>query len=228
LSGTRLADPEFEAIRRVVHKHQIPVRHLEELLDGFAMDVDERRYATLNDTLEYCYGVAGVVGVMMSMIMGARDAAVLDRAADLGLAFQLTNIARDVIDDARVGRVYVPDEILVRHGIGVVDANDLSQRPALHAAAVDLLEVAERYYDSSKVGIAVLPLRSAWAIAAARRVYRDIGAELRKRGPAAWEKRVSTGKLRKIYLLALSLADVVVYRLRLPEQSRQDLWQRPS
>ncbi|MFN0192071.1 MAG: phytoene/squalene synthase family protein [Aestuariivirga sp.] len=228
LSGARLADPEFEAIRRVVHKHQIPVRHLEELLDGFAMDVDERRYATLNDTLEYCYGVAGVVGVMMSMIMGARDSAVLDRAADLGLAFQLTNIARDVIEDARVGRVYVPDEILARHGIGVVDADDLSQRPALHAAAVDLLDVAERYYDSSKAGIAVLPLRSAWAIAAARRVYRDIGAKLRKRGPAAWEKRVSTGKLRKMYLLALSLADVVVYRVISPEQSRQGLWQRPS
>ena len=74
-------------------------------------------YRTIDDTMRYCYHVAGVVGLMMASIMGARDEAVLDRACDLGLAFQLTNIARDIIDDAKIGRCYVPAEWLLDAGI---------------------------------------------------------------------------------------------------------------
>src|SRR5690606_18381279 len=105
LAGEASGEYLFEALRRVVARHDIPHRHPQELLVGFEMDVEYRRYRTIEETLDYCYHVAGVVGVMMAMIMGVRDRAVLDRASDLGLAFQLTNIARDVIDDARAGRV---------------------------------------------------------------------------------------------------------------------------
>jgi 15-cis-phytoene synthase len=227
LSGNQIIDPNFEALRRVVMRHNIPPRHLNELLAGFEMDVNGRTYKTMGDTLEYCYGVAGVVGVMMAMIMGARDPEVIDRASDLGLAFQLTNIARDVIDDARVGRVYVPSEVLVRNGITVVDADDPAQLPKLHAAALELLNLADRYYASAYVGIGALPPRSAWAIAAARRVYRDIGKKLRESGPAAWEKRVSTSKARKYALLGLSLFDVLASRFNKRDYPRNGLWQRP-
>lgn len=227
LAGEPTSDPTFEALRRVVERHQIPPRHPQELLAGFEMDVAERHYATIEDTLDYCYHVAGVVGVMMAMIMGARDAKVLDRASDLGLAFQLTNIARDVIDDARVGRVYVPDDILARHGLSRIDADDPGQRPALHAAALELLELAERYYASAYLGMAALPARSAWAIAAARRVYRAIGSKLRAGGPKAWNARVSTTSLEKAGLLALSLGDVAVTRIVKPVVTREGLWQRP-
>ena len=227
LAGEPTSDPTFEALRRVVERHQIPPRHPQELLAGFEMDVAERHYATIEDTLDYCYHVAGVVGVMMAMIMGARDAKVLDRASDLGLAFQLTNIARDVIDDARVGRVYVPDDILARHGLSRIDADDPGQRAALHAAALELLELAERYYASAYLGMAALPARSAWAIAAARRVYRAIGSKLRAGGPKAWNARVSTTSLEKAGLLALSLSDVAVTRIVKPAVAREGLWQRP-
>ena len=81
------------------------------------MDVDDRAYETLEDTLDYCYHVAGVVGVMMAMIMGVRKSATLNRASDLGLAFQLTNIARDVMDDAKMGRVYLPRQWLAEAGV---------------------------------------------------------------------------------------------------------------
>lgn len=227
LNGERTGDLTFEALRRVVQCHQIPNRHPQELLAGFEMDVGNRRYATIADTLDYCYHVAGVVGVMMAMIMGARDPKVLDRACDLGLAFQLTNIARDVIDDARVGRVYLPGDILLRHGIEQIDADDLSQRPALHAAALDLLDLAELYYASAYVGMAALPARSAWAIAAARRVYRAVGSKLRAGGPAAWNQRVSTTKAEKLALLALALGDVAATRFISREIPRTGLWQRP-
>jgi phytoene synthase len=227
LAGERTDDPIFEALRRVVHRHQIPHRHPQELLAGFEMDVADRRYATIGDTLDYCYHVAGVVGVMMAMIMGARDPKVLDRASDLGLAFQLTNIARDVVDDARVGRLYVPSEILLRHGVREVKPDDPAQRPALHAAALELLDLAEAYYTSAYAGMAALPPRSAWAIAAARRVYRAIGSKLRRNGPQAWDERVSTSKGQKLALLAVSLSDVAATRFGAKDAARIGLWQRP-
>lgn len=227
LGGERSDHPIFEALRRVVQRHQVPHRHPQELMAGFEMDVCNRHYGTISDTLDYCYHVAGVVGVMMAMIMGARDPQVLDRACDLGLAFQLTNIARDVIDDARVGRVYVPADILLRHGIEQIDADDPAQRPALYAAALELLDLAERYYASAYTGIAALPARSAWAIAAARRVYRAIGSKLRAGGPAAWDQRVSTTRTEKLALLGLALGDVAATRIITRETPRNDLWQRP-
>lgn len=227
LAGERTGDPVFEALRRVVERHQIPHRHPQELLAGFEMDVANRDYRTIGDTLEYCYHVAGVVGVMMAMIMGVRDPRTLDRASDLGLAFQLTNIARDIVDDARMGRVYVPEEILARHGISQIDPDNRSQWPALHAAALELLDLAERYYASAYIGMSSLPPRSAWAIGAARRVYRAIGTKLRNGGPSAWQQRVSTTKGEKIGLLSLALADVAATRFVRPGAARTGLWQRP-
>lgn len=227
LNGQATVDPTFEALRRVVKRHQIPARHPLELLAGFEMDVANRHYATIDDTLDYCYHVAGVVGVMMAMIMGARESAVLDRASDLGLAFQLTNIARDIVEDARVGRVYVPDEILTRHGIVEIDVDNLAQRPALYAAALELLDLAEKYYASAYIGMSSLPPRSAWAIAAARRVYRAIGSKLRAGGPAAWNERVSTTRNEKIALLGLGFLDVGMTRFGAKAEPRTGLWQRP-
>jgi 15-cis-phytoene synthase len=227
LAGKSVTDPNFEALRRVVERHNIPSRNIHELLAGFEMDVNGRHYETIEETLEYCYGVAGVVGVMMAMIMGARDPKVIDRASDLGIAFQLTNIARDVIDDARVGRVYIPSDILQRHGVATIAADDRTQWPKLHAAALELVDMTEGYYESALTGIGALPFRSAWAIAAARRVYRDIGQKLRAAGPDAWEKRVSTTRVRKLVLLGFAFFDAVLSRFRLRQQSREGLWQRP-
>jgi phytoene synthase len=227
LAGQTGGDAIFEALRRVVTRHSIPARYPQELLGGFAMDVSGRRYATIGETLDYCYHVAGVVGVMMAMIMGSREPKVLDRACDLGIAFQLTNIARDVVDDARAGRVYVPADVLAKHGLAAVDPEDPAQRPALHAAALDLLDLADAYYESARLGLAALPLRSAWAVAAARRVYRGIGAELRRRGPEAWSSRVSTSAPRKLALTIAALVDVIGSRLASAEKPRGDLWRRP-
>ena len=166
------------------------------------MDAEERVYKSVDDILDYSYHVAGVVGVMMANIMGVRDAATLDRASDLGLAFQLTNIARDVIDDAKADRVFVPQDLLLGAG-APVDAGDQLDRanwPALHKAACAQLDIAEKYYASAKVGIKELDFRCAWAISAALKVYREIGENLRKGGPEAWEGRVGASNGRKMAL----------------------------
>lgn len=229
LAGQKTDDPVFEALRQVIARNDIPHRHPLELLKGFEMDVNERIYQTEADMLDYCYHVAGVVGVMMAMIMGAREQSVLDRASDLGLAFQQTNIARDVIDDARAGRTYLPAEWLTEVGIVQVDADDPDQWPKLHRLALRLLDGAEPYYESAYWGLAALPFRSAWAVAAARRVYREIGRVLRAGGPEAWKNRVSTSKQRKIILLALALGDVIATRFKgaASGAERVGFYQRP-
>ncbi len=229
LDGKLSEDTAFKALHLVVERHQIPHRHPMDIVRGFEMDVEGRVYRSPEDTLDYCYHVAGVVGVMMAMIMGAHDDAVLDRASDLGIAFQLTNIARDIVDDARAGRVYLPSQWLEEIGLTTIDPADKSQWPALHGLALRLLDHAEPHYASAYAGLSALPWRSAWAIAAARRVYRDIGEELRSGGPEAWEGRVATTKLRKVWLLALSLKDVAVTRIRRYDElpDRQGLFQRP-
>jgi phytoene synthase len=221
-------DPIFVALSRVSQRRGIPPLHPQQLLRGFEMDVEGRSYETVDDTLDYGYHVAGVVGVMMAMIMGAREPEVLDRASDLGIAFQLTNIARDVIDDARSGRVYLPAELLHEQGIDAIDADDRSQWPLVHAAALRLLDIAEPYYASALAGMSALPPRSAWAIGAARRVYRAIGQKLRRSGPEAWEQRVSTTKGEKLALLLAGLGDVATTRFAAAAAPRSGLYQRPT
>ncbi len=177
LTGILTDDPIFSALQKVISKNNIPKAYPLALLDGFEMDVHRRSYQTIDDTLNYCYHVAGVVGVMMSIIMGAKDDATLDRACDLGLAFQLTNIARDVIEDAQNGRVYLPTAWLRSAGLNA-DPNLLlqeSHREQLVIVVDRLLKEAEKYYDSSLSGLPKLGFRSAWAIATARIVYRKFG-----------------------------------------------------
>ena len=216
LAGEPQMDPVFESLRRVAQRNAIPALYPNQLLDGFAMDVAEREYRTTDDLLDYCYHVAGVVGVMMAQIMGARDPDILDRASDLGIGFQLTNIARDVMEDAAAGRSYLPEELL----------GDRS-RDDLYRVALHLLDMAEAYYDSALTGMAALPPRSALAIAAARRVYRAIGVKLRKGGPAAWDQRVSTTKAEKAALFAAASMDVARSRFA-KAKPRVGLYQRPS
>ncbi|MCG8563298.1 MAG: phytoene/squalene synthase family protein [Hyphomicrobiales bacterium] len=223
--------PVFVALSRVVARHRIPERHPLELLDGFAMDVEGRRYRSLDDTLAYCYHVAGVVGVMMAMIMGPRDRATLNRASDLGIAFQLTNIARDVMEDAASGRVYLPEDWLEGEGVPVSEVADAKHRAGVFRVVARLLDVADDYYASSSYGVSRLPFRSAWAICAARRVYRDIGQVVRERGPEAWDSRAVVGTGRKLAGVGLGAAAAAraatLGRYARPP-ARTDLWTHPD
>ena len=202
MTGEAMPDPTFAAFQRVALRHRLPERWAMDLIDGFAMDVEHREYRTIDDVMAYCWHVAGVVGVMMARVMGVTDPEVLRRAQDLGLAFQLTNISRDVIEDAEDGRVYLPSDWLVEAGLEPTAAAvaDPANRPAVHEVTKRLLSVAEPYYDSARDGLRGLPFRSSMAIAAARGVYREIGRKVMRRGPGVWVKRVSVGKAMKLWL----------------------------
>lgn len=220
----------FQAFARVVRRHAIDRRYPLDLLEGFRLDVEGAHYETLDDTLRYSYHVAGAVGVMMAQIMGVRDEPTLDRACDLGLAFQLTNIARDIAEDAANGRCYIPAAWLHEEGV----SRDMLPSPA-HAAAASrlsarLVDAAEPYYESALIGIRRLPLRSAWAIAAARNVYRAIGSELVRRGERAALQRMTTSSRQKALLAilgGLQAVSATSWGRRRPEPARVGLWTRP-
>lgn len=226
-AGEPMTLPAFAAFQEVVQRHAIAERYPQQHLDGFAMDIEGERYETLDDTLRYCYGVAGVVGIMMARIMGVEEKTSLDRACDLGLAFQLTNIARDIVEDAGMNRCYLPAAWLREAGIPENELAEPQHRPALARLAARLIEAAEPYYQSARGGLEALPLRSAWAIATAHGVYREIGVKIRALGPHAWEARVATGKADKLRLLSHGAWLALNSRGETPAPRPASLWQRP-
>ena len=203
-AGTAGPRGPFAALARVVAATGLPRVFADDHLAGFAMDTNGRRYETLDETLDYAYHVAGVVGLMMAWVMGVRDRAVLCRASDLGLAFQLSNIARDVGDDVAAGRIYLPARWLREAGATLTEGVPLDRASAVAVTPVvaQLLTEAERYYDSAWHGVAHLPGRSAWAVATARLVYRDIGRAVAHRGASAWTSRTTVGTAQKLARLA--------------------------
>ncbi len=199
---SRAAD---RALAWVVERHALPRALPEALLEGLAWDAAGRRYATLAELRAYAARVAGSVGAMMAVLMGARSAAQLARATDLGTAMQLTNIARDIGEDARAGRIYLPLDWLAAAG---VDPDRLLADPrptaALAALTERLLAEAGRLYARADPGIARLPLACRPAIFAASLIYAAIGDEIARAGHDSVTRRARTSGRTKAALAALA------------------------
>ncbi|WP_448662674.1 phytoene/squalene synthase family protein [Sphingomonas sp. CJ20] len=228
LAGQWVGDAAFDSLRIVAAETGMPHRLAWDVVEGFALDAAAREPATEADLLQYCYHVAGAVGCMMAVVMGVRpdDQDVLDRACDLGLAFQLANIARDIGEDAAAGRCYLPAEWLAEVGI---DRSDLmADRGKLALLAARLAGRAEEYEASARGGTPALGRRSAWAVLAAAGIYGDIARDVREKGPAAWDQRVSTGKLAKLGWIARAFVQAVRRRDLYHSAHRPaHLWTRP-
>jgi len=225
VEGRPRDEPPFLALAEVVRRHRIERQLIEDHLDGFALDVAGWQPESLEDTLRYSYHVAGSVGIMMATVMNVREPVTLARACDLGIAFQLTNIARDVVEDARAGRCYLPAKWLRPFGLKPAALPDPDCHQRLYPLVVRLLNLAEPYYDSAGMGLAALPPRSAWAIAVALEVYRDIGRAIIHRGPAALSGRSRTGRARKLWRLITGGSRTLVSRRASQENpARSGLW----
>jgi phytoene synthase len=195
--------PADRAFAEVVHRYGIPRAVPEGLLEGFAWDLEGRRYRTLAQLNEYAARVAGTVGAMMTLVMGGRAAPVVARACELGVAMQLTNIARDVGEDARIGRLYLPLDWLAEEGIdGEAWLRDPGHSVALGAVTERLLRYADRLYERAATGIAELPAGCRPAMHAARLLYREIGHEVRRRGHDSINGRAVVPWTRKSQMLA--------------------------
>ena len=195
------------ALSLVVHQHQIPRSLLDALLEGFAWDAHHQRYESIEDLHAYAARVASTVGAMMTLIMGVREPRALARACDLGVAMQLTNIARDVGEDARAGRLYLPMQWMRDEGI---DPDRWLESPAFDAAlarvVARLLAEADRLYAQAEHGIALLPRDCQGAIRAAGWVYAEIGREVERRQLNSVDTRAVVSTRRKLLLLGKALA----------------------
>jgi phytoene synthase len=204
--GRPLDTPVDRAFSATVLSHKIPHDLPEALLAGFEWDRAQTRYRTLSDVRAYGARVAGSVGAMMTLVMGAASAEALARACDLGVAMQLTNIARDVGEDARAGRLYLPLEWFDEAGL---DPDNWLRAPVFNESIAEmvrrLLEEADRLYARAEPGIALLPLAARPAIRAASRIYAEIGAKVAERGYDSVNARASIGSLHKLALLAEAL-----------------------
>ena len=209
LDGQPTADIAFDALGLVAGEMQITREMCDDVLAGFTLDAEGWRPRTEGDMMLYCYHVAGAVGVMMARIMAvpASEAETYDRACDLGLAFQLNNIARDLWEDDAAGRCYLPMEWLAEFDIPPGQHMKPQFRGALVEMAARLIDLAESHEAAARVGAGRLRFRQRWAVLAAANIYGAIGREVRRRGEAAWDHRVHTGALAKIWHVARALKE---------------------
>jgi 15-cis-phytoene synthase len=190
------------AFARLVAHYDLPRALPEALLEGLAWDGEGRRYRSLAQLNAYAARVAGAVGAMMTVIMGVRDEAILARACDLGVAMQLTNIARDVGEDARNGRIYLPLDWLEEAGVepeALLACPQFDDRLAEPVAR--LLAAADGLYGRAESGIRGLPASCRPAIHAARLFYREIGHQVRRNGLDSVSARAVVQGRRKVALL---------------------------
>jgi phytoene synthase len=213
LAGQWIGDAPFDALRIVVAEAGIPHALVWDVVEGFALDAAGWQPESEDDLYRYCYHVAGAVGCMMAVIMGvaADDETVLDRACDLGIAFQLGNIARDLGEDAATGRCYLPTA--------------WRGEPRAEVAA-RLAERAVAYAASGRAGTPALGFRPAWAVLAAAGIYGDIALKVAARGEGAWDRRVSTSALEKIGWIGRAFGQAWARARLFPPSQRDGLWTR--
>jgi phytoene synthase len=215
--GRPLSFPADRAFARVVDRFAIPRALPEALLEGFAWDVQGRQYHDLPALRAYAVRVAGTVGAMMAVLMGVRDRERLAAAVDLGVAMQLSNIARDIGEDARNGRLYLPLDWLAEAGI---DPDRFLAAPehsaALAGVVARLLQTADQHYRNAGAGISRLPVGCRLGIGAARLLYAEIGQEVSRRGMDSVSGRAVVSGRRKVRVLLTGLAGTMLPLRPLP------------
>ena len=204
-AGTPRNAPEDRAFAAVCDAFEMPRALPEALLEGLAWDAVEREYQSLSDVRSYSARVASAVGAMMCVLMRVRDADALARACDLGVAMQLTNIARDVGEDARMGRIYLPRDWMAEMG---VDPHAFlatpTASPEIRKMVKRLLAEARRLYIRSEAGIGSLPFKARPGIFAARYIYAAIGSRVSRNAHNSVDHRARTNTAHKLALIGVS------------------------
>jgi phytoene synthase len=211
-AGTPTGNPAFDALGLLARETGITCAMADDVIAGFALDAAGWRPASEADMLRYCYHVAGAVGVMMAAVMGVspHDEDTLARACDLGIAFQLANIARDVAEDHAAGRCYLPGEWLAEAGIAREALMERRHRAPLARMVQRLCALEGRYAASARVGAARLAFRQRWAVLAAAGIYGAIARQAERRGEAALASRITISSAAKLGFLARALVQTLV------------------
>ena len=192
--------PVARALQPVVAEFALPETHFQAVIDGMAMDLERSRYLDFAELELYCHRVAGVVGLMAAEIFGYADVATRGYARDLGIAFQLTNIIRDVGEDARRARIYLPQHDLARHGVGAADLLQGVESDGFRALMAEQVARAREWYARA---LAQLPVsdraaqRTGLIMAA---IYRTLLDEIERSHYAVLNQRIALTPLRKLWI----------------------------
>jgi phytoene synthase len=192
--------PVALALRPVIAAYRLPEEHFQTIIDGMAMDLERARYPDFGELERYCHCVAGVVGLMSAEIFGYANPATRRYARDLGVAFQLTNIIRDVGEDARRGRIYVPQDELRRHGVTAGSLLNREDGPGLASLMQEQVARARRWYARA---LTALPAEDRAAqrpglIMAA--IYQSLLDEIERDGFRVLDRRIALTPLRKLWI----------------------------
>ena len=201
LNGSGPSDPILPALADTVQRYRIPPLHFHELLDGTEMDQTTTRYATFDDLYKYCYRVASAVGLVVLPIFGYQDKAALAPAEACGIAFQLTNILRDVKEDAQMGRIYLPLEDLRRFGVledDIVDAHGTPQ--FLELMKFETVR-AHEFYDKARPLLDLIDTDSRGTLAVMIAIYGGILRKIEESNFAVFDRRIRLSTAEKLWIV---------------------------
>ena len=198
-SGTP-THPVGHALKDVLQRFRLPQEQLLEIIDGMAMDLSQTRYLDFKGLQLYCYRVASVVGLLAAEIFGYQDRQTLKYAHDLGLAFQLTNIIRDVGEDARRGRIYLPIEDLQRFNVPAKDLLEARYSEQFRELMAFQAERAEKFYDQAFAQLPAVDRKAQRPGLVMAAIYRTLLREIARDGFMVLDRRTSLTPLRKVWL----------------------------
>ena len=192
--------PVSRALAEVASQFRLQEQHLQDVIDGMEMDLDRNRYPDFESLKLYCHRVAGVVGLLSAEIFGYQDPRTLQYATDLGMAFQLTNIIRDVGEDARRGRIYLPLDELQQHGVGAADILQSRETDNFRRLMEFQIERARGFYREAFAHLPDIDRKSQRTGVIMAAIYRTLLDEIQADGCRVLTQRISLPPARKLWI----------------------------
>jgi 15-cis-phytoene synthase len=192
--------PVALALRPMVAAYRLPEEHLQTVIDGMAMDLERSRYLDFADLERYCHCVAGVVGLMSAEIFGYTNPETRTYARDLGIAFQLTNIVRDVGEDVRRGRIYVPQDELARHGVTATSLLKQENSAGMVPLMTEQVARARAWHERAMAALPPEDRRAQRPALIMAAIYRALLDEIERDGFQVLDHRVALTPLRKLWI----------------------------
>ena len=205
----QIKENESSEINIFFKKNNINLGILKDLIDGLISDQQNVRVTDEKELIDYSYKVAGTVGLMMLPIINTKDAEARKHAIDLGIAMQLTNIARDVYEDAKMNRLYLPKEWLGQVSISDLIDNKLDdqKKKLIELSIKNLIELSDKFYANGFSGMKFIPLRTRLAIFFAAKIYKGIGEKIKSGGYVYRLERIYLNKLEKLWITIISVPE---------------------
>ena len=205
----QIKENESSEINIFFKKNNINFGILKDLIDGLISDQQNVRVTDEKELIDYSYKVAGTVGLMMLPIINTKDAEARKHAIDLGIAMQLTNIARDVYEDAKMNRLYLPKEWLGQVSISDLIDNKLDdqKKRLIELSIKNLIELSDKFYANGFSGMKFIPLRTRLAIFFAAKIYKGIGEKIKNGGYVYKLERIYLNKLEKLWITIISIPE---------------------